>query len=33
MKRDLQSRGGKQFSLLTVLEDSTMCSSSYGLYE
>lgn len=27
------SRGGKQFSLLTALEDSTICSSSYGLCE
>jgi 3'-phosphoadenosine 5'-phosphosulfate sulfotransferase (PAPS reductase)/FAD synthetase len=27
------SRGGKQFSLLTDLEDSTVCSSSYGLCE
>jgi 3'-phosphoadenosine 5'-phosphosulfate sulfotransferase (PAPS reductase)/FAD synthetase len=27
------SRGGKQFSLLTSLEDSTVCSSSYGLCE
>lgn len=27
------SRGGKQFSLLTALEDSTACASSYGLCE
>lgn len=27
------SLGGKQFSLLTALEDSTVCSSSYGLCE
>jgi 3'-phosphoadenosine 5'-phosphosulfate sulfotransferase (PAPS reductase)/FAD synthetase len=27
------SRGGKQFSLLEVLEDSTSCSSAYGLCE
>jgi 3'-phosphoadenosine 5'-phosphosulfate sulfotransferase (PAPS reductase)/FAD synthetase len=27
------SRGGKQFSLLTDLEDTSVCSSSYGLCE
>lgn len=27
------SRGGKQFSLLTALEESTACASSYGLCE
>jgi hypothetical protein len=27
------SHGGKQFLLLEVLEDSTSCSSAYGLCE